>query len=33
MNDKAREIESGAIREIEPEIRTLFTKAVDRDPP
>jgi magnesium transporter len=32
MNDKAREIESGAIREIEPEIRTLFTKVVDRDP-
>jgi magnesium transporter len=32
MNDKAREIESGAIREIEPEIRMLFTKVVDRDP-
>ncbi len=32
MNDTAREIESGAIREIEPEIRTLFTKVVERDP-
>ena len=30
MNDQ--EIESGAIREIEPEIRTLFTKVVERDP-
>ena len=26
------ETESGAIREIEPEIRTLFTKVVERDP-
>jgi magnesium transporter len=30
MNDQ--EIESGAIREIEPEVRTLFTKLVERDP-
>ncbi len=30
MND--HEIESGAIREIEPEVRTLFTKLVERDP-
>ncbi|HZR04473.1 MAG TPA: hypothetical protein VFA61_01440 [Candidatus Udaeobacter sp.] len=27
-----QEIESGAIREIEPEVRTLFTKLVERDP-
>ena len=27
-----QETESGAIREIEPEIRTLFTKVVERDP-
>jgi magnesium transporter len=32
MNHTAKEIESGAIREIEPEIRTLFTKVVERDP-
>ena len=30
MNDQ--EIESGAIREIEPEVRTLFVKLVERDP-
>src|SRR5204863_656284 len=30
MNDQ--EIESGAIREIEPEVRTLFAKLVERDP-
>jgi hypothetical protein len=30
MNDQ--EIESGAIREIEPEVRTLFTKLVEYDP-
>jgi hypothetical protein len=30
MNDQ--ETESGAIREIEPEVRTLFTKLVERDP-
>src|SRR4029434_10604202 len=30
MNDQ--EIESGAIREIEPEVRMLFTKLVERDP-
>jgi magnesium transporter len=30
MNDQ--EIESGAIREIEPEVRTLFTKLVEHDP-
>ncbi len=30
MNDQ--EIESGAIREIEPEVRTLFTKLVETDP-
>src|SRR5689334_16303732 len=30
MNDK--EVESGAIREIEPEVRTLFTKLVEHDP-
>jgi magnesium transporter len=32
MNHTAKEVESGAIREIEPEIRTLFTKVVERDP-
>jgi magnesium transporter len=32
MNHTAKETESGAIREIEPEIRTLFTKVVERDP-
>jgi magnesium transporter len=32
MNQTAKEIESGAIREIEPEIRTLFTKLVEHDP-
>src|SRR6188508_1314002 len=32
MNHTGKEIESGAIREIEPEIRTLFTKVVERDP-
>jgi len=32
MNHTAKEIESGAIREIEPEVRTLFTKVVERDP-
>src|SRR5438094_4854398 len=31
MNHTAKEIESGAIREIEPEVRTLFTKVVERD--
>jgi len=30
MNDQ--EIESGAIREIEPEVRSLFTKLVEHDP-
>src|SRR5262249_27617017 len=30
MNDK--ELESGAIREIDPEVRTLFTKLVEHDP-
>ena len=30
MNDQ--EIESGVIREIEPEVRTLFTKLVEHDP-
>ena len=32
MNHTAKEIESGAIQEIEPEVRTLFTKVVERDP-
>ena len=32
MNHTAKELESGAIREIEPEVRTLFTKVVERDP-
>jgi magnesium transporter len=32
MNQTAKEIESGAIREIEPEIRSLFTKLVEHDP-
>jgi magnesium transporter len=32
MNHTAKEIESGAFREIEPEVRTLFTKVVERDP-
>jgi hypothetical protein len=32
MNHTAKETESGAIREIESEIRTLFTKVVERDP-
>jgi len=32
MNDTAKEIESSAIREIEPEVRTLFTKVVEHDP-
>jgi len=28
----AKEIESSAIREIEPEVRTLFTKVLEHDP-
>jgi hypothetical protein len=32
MNHTAKEIESGAIQEIKPEVRTLFTKVVERDP-
>jgi hypothetical protein len=32
MNHTTKETESGAIREIEPEIRTLFSKVVERDP-
>jgi magnesium transporter len=32
MNHTAKEIESGAFQEIEPEVRTLFIKVVERDP-
>jgi len=32
MTDSTTEIESGAVREIEPELRDLFTKIVERDP-
>ena len=30
MSNTAKEIESGAVREIEPELRDLFTKVVER---
>ena len=32
MSGTAKEIESSAIREIEPEVRTLFTKVLEHDP-
>ncbi len=32
MSESTREIASGAVREIEPELRELFTKVVERDP-
>jgi magnesium transporter len=32
MSDSTKEIASGAVREIEPELRELFTKVVERDP-
>jgi magnesium transporter len=32
MNQSTTEIASGAVREIEPELRELFTKVVERDP-
>jgi hypothetical protein len=32
MNDSTTEVGSGAVREIEPELRELFTKVVERDP-
>src|SRR4029077_17135719 len=32
MSESTKEIESGAVREIEPELRELFTKVVERDP-
>jgi Mg/Co/Ni transporter MgtE len=32
MNQSTKEIASGAVREIEPELRELFTKVVERDP-
>src|SRR6266705_48497 len=32
MSEGTKEIESGAVREIEPELRELFTKVVERDP-
>src|SRR4030095_3582392 len=32
MSKSTTEIELGAVREIEPELRELFTKLVDRDP-
>jgi magnesium transporter len=32
MNGSTKEIASGAVREIEPELRELFTKVVERDP-
>src|SRR5260370_8232606 len=32
MSESTKEIEFGAVREIEPELRELFTKVVERDP-
>jgi hypothetical protein len=32
MNQSTTEIASGAVRDIEPELRELFTKIVERDP-
>ena len=32
MSDSTKEIASGAVREIEPELRELFTEVVERDP-
>jgi hypothetical protein len=32
MSGNTKEIASGAVREIEPELRELFTKVVERDP-
>jgi len=32
MSESTKEIESGAVREIEPKLRELFTKVVERDP-
>ena len=32
MNENTKEIAAGAVREIEPELRDLFTKVVERDP-
>ena len=32
MSNSTKEIASGAVREIEPELRELFTKVVERDP-
>ncbi len=32
MSESTKEIASGAVREIEPELRELFTKVVERDP-
>jgi hypothetical protein len=32
MSKSTTEITSGAVREIEPELRELFTKVVERDP-
>ena len=32
MSDNAKEIPFGAVREIEPELRGLFTKVVEHDP-
>jgi hypothetical protein len=32
MSESTKEIESDAVREIEPELRDLFTKVVERDP-
>jgi hypothetical protein len=32
MSQSTKETESGAVREIEPELRELFTKVVERDP-
>src|SRR6266498_4448684 len=32
MSESTKEIESGAVREIEPELRDLFSKVVERDP-
>jgi len=32
MSGSTKEIASGAVREIEPELRELFTKVVERDP-
>ena len=32
MSDSTKEIASGAVREIEPELRDIFTRVVERDP-